>query len=890
MSYDRRWLDEPHVGDHVGRSVWALGEILATAWIPARRRARARPARRGSSARSPARSRCERPRTRCSGSPVSTPTGSSRRRGSCSSASSTSSPTRTSAPPPTTGAGSRTSSRYDNARLSQALISGGDALGRDDLVELGLESLRWLGDECGLDGRRPAPAGPPRTPARRAGAGQRRRAAARRRGARRGRAGRVRRHARARARRPRATRAFEWFLGRNRLQRPLYDFATGGCSDGLGSETLNENEGAESTLALHRAALLLDAAGVRAAVRRTRARAGGGVSAARALRPPPGQSDPHRGGLAVSGQRRLQPGRSQRRRRDRPARPRRGPHGESRTSPSPARRTASTTGRSTPSRCSRRPTASRASSGDSRTRASSGSPSSSRWVITCTAYGPAGPAVFLATTEDFTIGRAPRDRQAARGQERRAPPATGSTAAGCSSTGRRPSSAAPTARSSLSRSDDLVNWSAPEQVLQPARRRVVGLAADRHRAAAAPDRARLAAHLPRRQGNGRRRASTASASRCSTSTSRRASCAGFPAGCSRRWRRTSGHGDVPNVVFPCGLVHDEATGEVRLYYGAADTLDLPRHRPARRPARGRARRSGGGVSRRGSIPARDDRRCPGDASPPPRCSLGDPVRVCVRGGARSARRADQGSERDRLPGAAGGLDGAPGQQDRPDARDRLHGAARVVHERRPPRLRLVRLLRLRERPDDRYRGRTPCRAIPTRSTDFNYGCGKGDVPWNAEYGDLSAPRHRPVGVLDVRQHAAPLRAATSRASRASPAACSRTRTGTGIRATPPPPRSRRRSRRATSSTSRWEQQSRDRVLGRPGDQRGPHGDVRDLPRRRTTFALPVTLNGQGQTLTLAYDSGIDFHPATAKTKGQARSRFASSAPPRRPAVRGRRAR
>src|SRR5207253_9956816 len=35
MSYDRRWLDEPHVGDHVGRSVWALGEILATAWVPA---------------------------------------------------------------------------------------------------------------------------------------------------------------------------------------------------------------------------------------------------------------------------------------------------------------------------------------------------------------------------------------------------------------------------------------------------------------------------------------------------------------------------------------------------------------------------------------------------------------------------------------------------------------------------------------------------------------------------------------------------------------------------------------------------------------------------------------------------------------------------------------
>ena len=35
MSYDRRWLDEPHIGDHVGRSIWTLGEILSTAWIPA---------------------------------------------------------------------------------------------------------------------------------------------------------------------------------------------------------------------------------------------------------------------------------------------------------------------------------------------------------------------------------------------------------------------------------------------------------------------------------------------------------------------------------------------------------------------------------------------------------------------------------------------------------------------------------------------------------------------------------------------------------------------------------------------------------------------------------------------------------------------------------------
>ena len=29
-------------------------------------------------------------------------------------------------------------------------------------------------------------------------------------------------------------------------------------------------------------------------------------------------------------------------------------------------------------------------------------------------------------------------------------------------------------------------------------------------------------------------------------------------------------GDVPNVVFPTGLVHDEARDELRMYYGAAD--------------------------------------------------------------------------------------------------------------------------------------------------------------------------------------------------------------------------------------------------------------------------------------------------------------------------------
>ena len=60
---------------------------------------------------------------------------------------------------------------YDNARLPHALVIGGAALGRDGDVAIGLESLRWLGDECGStaarsvcpvisgDSARPAPGG-----------------------------------------------------------------------------------------------------------------------------------------------------------------------------------------------------------------------------------------------------------------------------------------------------------------------------------------------------------------------------------------------------------------------------------------------------------------------------------------------------------------------------------------------------------------------------------------------------------------------------------------------------------------------------------------------------------------------------------------------------------
>ena len=54
-----------------------------------------------------------------------------------------------------------------------------------------------------------------------------------------------------------ARRAFDWFLGRNDLNLPIYDPTTGGCRDGLHPDRANENQGAESSLAFLQAVLEL---------------------------------------------------------------------------------------------------------------------------------------------------------------------------------------------------------------------------------------------------------------------------------------------------------------------------------------------------------------------------------------------------------------------------------------------------------------------------------------------------------------------------------------------------------------------------------------------------------------------------------------------------------
>ena len=149
---------------------------------------------------------------------------------------------------------------YDNARLPQALIAAGRALGRRDLVECGLATLSWIvGKQTSPEGRfravgtesfhRPY-AEPLRfdqqpleaqatvdacVEAWRA-TGDRRWIAE-------------------------ADRAYDWFLGLNDLDLPLASAEDGGCFDGLMPTGLNRNQGAESSLALQLASCAISALG-----------------------------------------------------------------------------------------------------------------------------------------------------------------------------------------------------------------------------------------------------------------------------------------------------------------------------------------------------------------------------------------------------------------------------------------------------------------------------------------------------------------------------------------------------------------------------------------------------------------------------------------------------
>jgi hypothetical protein len=136
---------------------------------------------------------------------------------------------------------------YSNPSLSHAMLACGTDLKRDDLTEIGLDTLRWLVELQKSEEDYFTPVGSN---------------GFYRRGGPRARFDQQPIEAGAmvsacleawkisgdeywhRA----AMRALEWFLGRNDLKLSLYDGRTGGCRDGLHSDRANQNEGAEATL------------------------------------------------------------------------------------------------------------------------------------------------------------------------------------------------------------------------------------------------------------------------------------------------------------------------------------------------------------------------------------------------------------------------------------------------------------------------------------------------------------------------------------------------------------------------------------------------------------------------------------------------------------------
>jgi glycosyltransferase involved in cell wall biosynthesis len=137
---------------------------------------------------------------------------------------------------------------YENARLPQALIMTGRSANQSDLLDAGLKTLRWLAEHqvapdghnrpIGSNGfwkRGEEPAWFDQQP--------------------------VEAHAMICACLEaheatgdqywlaHANKAFEWFHGSNDLGLALYDAQSGGCRDGLHIDRVNQNQGAESTLA-----------------------------------------------------------------------------------------------------------------------------------------------------------------------------------------------------------------------------------------------------------------------------------------------------------------------------------------------------------------------------------------------------------------------------------------------------------------------------------------------------------------------------------------------------------------------------------------------------------------------------------------------------------------
>ncbi|HEY7625477.1 MAG TPA: hypothetical protein VH761_00355 [Ilumatobacteraceae bacterium] len=190
------------------------------------------------------------------------------------------------------------------------------------------------------------------------------------------------------------------------------------------------------------------------------------------------------------------------------------------------------------------------------------------WAITCTAYGPTGPAVALFTTDFKTVQMRglvmpPEDKNASLFPRR---------INGDWVLIHRPVTvhSGPKAEIWLSRSRDLDAWRRPERVL----RTRPGAWWDSVRLGTGPppietpDGWLLIYHGVRNTSNGaiyRVGLALLDLDHPNRVLHRSPDWVMAPTTLYERI------GDVPNVVFPCGAIHDGATDEIRVYYGAADT-------------------------------------------------------------------------------------------------------------------------------------------------------------------------------------------------------------------------------------------------------------------------------------------------------------------------------
>jgi hypothetical protein len=137
---------------------------------------------------------------------------------------------------------------YDNARLPEALMACGRITNDDRMVKAGIDVLEWLRDiQLDPSGQWFAPVGNqgwyPKTGSKAQYDQQPLEAAAM-----------IGASLEAYECTQReewmqlASTCFNWYLGKNDQHIQLYDYATGGCRDGLEAEGVNENQGAESTL------------------------------------------------------------------------------------------------------------------------------------------------------------------------------------------------------------------------------------------------------------------------------------------------------------------------------------------------------------------------------------------------------------------------------------------------------------------------------------------------------------------------------------------------------------------------------------------------------------------------------------------------------------------